>query len=120
MMNDEVIRLAEEFAEEIAESTEYKDYKAADKAFKDNQDSIDLMNEFNQKREEIKYDGVSESKKIEIEKIQKRIRGDKTIQNFLRAQDRFVKLLRETNNIISEEIDSPFAYSKGGGGCGCG
>lgn len=117
-MSDEVIKLAEEFAEEITKCKEYKEFMEADRALKNSQDSIDLINKFNRKQEELRHNYASESEKNEFKELQNQLQNDKTVQDLIRAQDTLVKLLRETNRIISEDIDSPFAFFKGGGCCG--
>ncbi|MGM5488418.1 MAG: YlbF family regulator [Nanobdellota archaeon] len=116
-MDKEAIKKAEEFAEEIIRCKEYKEFLQADKALKNRSDSMKLIDELDQKQQETRYNASSDVMG-EIKELQEKIKNDKIIQELLRTQNELIRLLRETNTIISEKIDSPFAFPKGGGCCG--
>ena len=116
-MDKETIKKAEEFAEEITRCKEYKEFLQANKALKNSADSMKLIDKLDQKQQEIGYNARSDVMG-EIKEIQQKMKNDKIIQELIRTQNELTQLLRETNTIISEKIDSPFAFSKAGGCCG--
>lgn len=61
---------------------------------------------------------MNDKNQLELQEMQMKMNQNKTIQDFVKAQNELVELLKGTNNIISAQIRMQFAFSSGGGYCG--
>lgn len=109
---------AKEFANTIVESEEYKNFIKFNKELEKNQTTQNLLREFQQKQMELRWNGFDPNTLEQLKDLQMKINKNEVIQNFVKAQQELVDILRRTNNIISGKIGTQFAFFQGGGCCG--
>ena len=114
-MNKKVKKSSEEFADSIMNTEEYKHYVKAKKNFESDEESIQLLKKLDYARGELLKSNITLN---EYNEIENKVKNNITIQKLARAERDFFSLLRETNDFLSNEIGTHFAYAQGGGRCG--
>jgi len=76
-----------------------------------------LLREFQQKQRQMQMGGFDQSLMSELQELQSEMNDNDTLKRHRQAQEALVELLRETNDVISEQIGREFAQSTGGGCC---
>lgn len=109
---------AKEFAQAIVDCEEYKNFMKHYEALEKNQKAQSLLKQSQEKQRELQWVGFSANTFQELRELQMEINKNETIQNFQKAQDELVDILRRTNDIISGKIGVQFAFLRGGGCCG--
>jgi len=109
---------AKEFAQAIVDCKEYKNFMKCYEALEKNQTARSLLKQSQDKQKELQRIGFNANTFQELRELQKEINKNETIQNFQKAQDEIIDILRKTNDIISGKIGIQFAFLRGGGCCG--
>ncbi len=105
------------FIDALGDSETYRRFVAADEALQDDAEAMALIREYRRKQARMQRGGFDESVMRELKELQSELSDNETIQRQRAAQNELVGLLRETNEVISDEIDQEFAQSTGGGCC---
>ncbi len=115
---DKALKVAvQEFSAAIKESPAYKEFIALSDKISNDAELQELLYRFQNKRKELE-ENDSEEIKDELKELKREIDSRGVFKEFAKAQERVVALLRQTNDVISDKIQTPFAQRKGGGCCG--
>lgn len=109
---------AREFAQAILDCEEYKNFIKYSDELEKNQTAQNLLKQSQEKQRELQWNGFNANTFQELRELQMDINKNEIIQNFLKAQDELVDILRRTNDIISGKIGTQFAFLQGGSCCG--
>jgi len=116
-MNDAVVK-AEEFAKAITDSAEYKRFKECSKAMEGDTESRRLMAQYQSKQRRLRLGRFEPNLMDEMRDLHLKISQNVTIQNFNESSIDLIKLLKLTDDLISEKIGRRFAVTRGGSCCG--
>ncbi|WP_323174561.1 halo-CC-star protein HcsL [Natrialba sp. PRR66] len=105
------------FVQTLKESATYQEFIEASEALENDTEAMALLQEFQQKQQRMQRGGFDQSLMSELQDLNSEMSTNKTIQRHQAAQEGLVELLRETNDVSSEQIDREFAQSIGGGCC---
>lgn len=106
----------ESFLEMLEDSEKYQRFIDANRQLEDDEEAMALLEEFQQKQSQLQ-DGFDRSVMQELQDIKQEMSENGTIQQHKAAQEEFVELLRQTDEVITEKIGRKFAQSTGGGCC---
>lgn len=124
----EVLEKARELGEAIANSKELKEMHLAEVAMLQNEEAKKILDEFQEKQrvfQKLQAAGnkLTESQKKEVTALEEKMVNNPLINNFLKKQQNFEKVLDELNKIIEEAIGSSYNTCEDGycsGNCnGC-
>ena len=104
------------FLETLEASESYQQFVAAHRQLDNDEEATALLAAFQQKQQQLQR-SFDQSLMQELQELKTEISENETIQQHQTAQEELVELLRETDNIISEQIEQQFAQSTGGGCC---
>ena len=105
------------FIETVTDSETYEEFVAANERLEADSEAMALLQEYQQKRRQLQRGGFDDASMSELQELQEEMDSNETIQAQQAAQEAFVALLQETNDVISEQIGREFAQSLGGGCC---
>jgi cell fate (sporulation/competence/biofilm development) regulator YlbF (YheA/YmcA/DUF963 family) len=105
------------FIETITDSETYQRFTQASEALENDSEALALLQEFQQKQQQMQRGGFDPSVMSELQELQTEMSDNETIQRHQAAQEELIELLQETNSVISEQIGREFAQSTGGGCC---
>jgi len=118
LSNEEAVeQKLQTFIETIKGSEVYQDFMNANERLEEDSEAMALLQEYQQKQRQMQMGGFDESVMSELRELQEEMNDNETIQAHREAQEAFVGLLQETNDVISERIGREFAQSMGGGCC---
>jgi|AntDeeMinimDraft_5_1070356.scaffolds.fasta_scaffold10957_2 cell fate (sporulation/competence/biofilm development) regulator YlbF (YheA/YmcA/DUF963 family) len=118
LSNEEAVeQKLQTFIETIKDSEVYQDFMNANERLEEDSEAMALLQEYQQKQRQMQMGGFDESVMSELRELQEEMNDNETIQAHREAQEAFVGLLQETNDVISERIGREFAQSMGGGCC---
>ncbi|MGM0420056.1 MAG: YlbF family regulator [Bacillota bacterium] len=111
-----LIEKAEELAEEIVDSSEFKEMKRAEKNITEDEEATELMQEFQSAQQRIQMaqmngQEMGQDKQKEIQNLQAKMQSNPKIKNFIEAQQNFSKVMETVNQTISEAIENSEAGS---------
>lgn len=115
---DDIRNKAQDFANSILECEEYKEFIKNSENLNKNTEAQAILKRFQEKQMELRIKGINSELMDELRKLQLNINQNQAIQDFVKSQDKLVKLLQRTNNLITNKIGMLFAFSSGGGCCG--
>ena len=105
------------FIETVKDSETYEEFVAANERLEADSEAMALLEEYQQKRRQLQRGGFDDASMSELQELQEEMDSNETIQAQQTAQEAFVALLQETNDVISKQIGREFAQSLGGGCC---
>ncbi len=105
------------FIETVKDSETYEEFVAANERLEADSEAMALLQEYQQKKQQLERGGSGDATMSELRELREKMDNNETIQSHQAAQEAFVELLRETNDVISEQIGREFAQSLGGGCC---
>jgi cell fate (sporulation/competence/biofilm development) regulator YlbF (YheA/YmcA/DUF963 family) len=105
------------FIDTVEDSETYKKFVAANERLEADTEAMALLQEYQQKKQQIQRGGFEESAMSELRELREEMDDNETIQAQQEVQEAFIGLLQETNDVISEQIGREFAQSLGGGCC---
>ena len=105
------------FMQTLTDSETYREFVEASEALDGDTEASALLQEFQQKQQQMQRDGFDQSVMSELQDLKSEMADSDTIQRHREAEEALVELLQETNDIISEQIGQEFAQSTGGGCC---
>lgn len=105
------------FIKTVKDSKTYEEFVTANERLEADSEAMSLLQEYQQKKQQIQRGGVDDATMSELQELRKEMLENETIQAHQAAQEAFVELLQETNDVISEQIGREFAQSLGGGCC---
>ena len=109
---------AKEFAEYLLESEIFQNFLKSHEKLKSNKRVLDLMGRYEEKQLELQNSGFKPEVLNEVKKIEREISQNELVNNFNKSRAKLLSFLKETNNLISDEIDQEFAYVEPScGGC---
>ncbi|HHY05669.1 MAG TPA: YlbF family regulator [Clostridia bacterium] len=100
---------AHKLARAIRASSEYRDLKAAQKQLEKNEESQKVLHDFQAKQFEIQTlqmlgQEVSLEKKEEFEKMSEVLQFHPTVQDYLQAEYRMIKIMGDIQKIITDAL----------------
>lgn len=104
------------FLETLEASETYQQFVAADRQLDNDEEATALIAAFQQKQQQLQR-GFDQSVMQELQELKTELSENETIQQHQTAQQELVELLRETDDLITEQIERQFAQSTGGGCC---
>ncbi|MBM7624115.1 YlbF family regulator [Sporohalobacter salinus] len=117
---------AEELGDEILESSEYNELKAAEEAVESDETAKSLLDEFQaaQKRLQMAQANgqeVTQEQQQEIQSIQAKMQENEKIKEFMEAQQNFNKIMQTVNQVITSALqgEEEAAADQCGGCSGC-
>lgn len=105
------------FIETLTDSKTYQEFTEASRALEEDSEAMALLQEYQEKQRQMQQDGFEQSLLSELRDLKSEMVDNETIQRHQEAQEAFIDLLQETNDVISEQIGREFARSTGGGCC---
>ncbi len=114
-MNKKVKKSSENFAESIMNTEEYAHYVKAKENFESDEEAIQLLKRLDRDQGDLLKSNITLD---EYKETENKVKKNTKIQEMARAERNFFSLLRETNDYLSNEIGTHFAYAQGGGRCG--
>ncbi|MDZ7745211.1 MAG: halo-CC-star protein HcsL [Halobacteriales archaeon] len=105
------------FIETVKDSETYEEFVAATERLEADSEAMALLQEYQQKKRQMQQGGSDDATMSELRELRAEMDDNETIQAHQAAQEAFVELLQETNDVISEQIGREFAQSLGGGCC---
>lgn len=126
MVSNSVKEMAVSLANELKETTEYKDMKEKEEAFNNDAEAQNMVEEFKQKQQELMRKRMSGEDDPDLTKelidLQGKLNQHETLISFADSYSRFVQALSEVGNTLSEELNFDFGEvyrQQHGGSCGC-
>ncbi|WP_018257197.1 halo-CC-star protein HcsL [Halomicrobium katesii] len=105
------------FIETVKDSETYEEFVAANERLEADSEARALLEEYQQKKRQLQRGGSDDATMSELRELRTELDDNEIIQAHQAAQEAFVSLLQETNDVISEQIGREFAQSLGGGCC---
>lgn len=105
------------FVDMLTDSETYQEFSEARHALEDDPVALELLEEYQTKQRQMEQEGFEPSLLSELRDLKSEMAENETIQRHQDAQEALIKLLRETNDVISEQLGREFAQSTGGGCC---
>ncbi|WP_435077183.1 halo-CC-star protein HcsL [Halococcus sp. AFM35] len=105
------------FIETLTDSGTYQQFSEASEALKNDPEASALLQDFQQKQQQMQLEEFDQSVMSELKGLQTEIADNETIQRQQASQEELTELLQKTNDIISDRIGQEFAQSTGGGCC---
>lgn len=105
------------FIETVKDSETYEEFVAANERLEADSEAMALLQEYQQKKQQMQRGGSDDATMSELRELRAEMDDNETIQAQQAAQEAFVALLQETNDLVSEQIGREFAQSLGGGCC---
>lgn len=113
-----------EFCQAIVETKEYQAYKTAAKAYENDKEAQELLNDFQMAQQTLaifrqgNFPG-QEEQKGKVENLSKEVRQNKIINEWVKTQRQLKNLTGDLAISISGNLDFPFTLPPQKG-CGCG
>ncbi|MGI6587514.1 MAG: YlbF family regulator [Peptococcia bacterium] len=100
---------AYELARAIRASSEYEEFKTIQKQLEENKESQKVLHDFHAKQFEIQTlqmlgKEISSEKKEEFEKISEVLQFHPTVQNYLQAEYKMIKIMGDIQKIITDAL----------------
>lgn len=116
------VQAAKRFAAALGKSSEFQRYEEAVLRLRKSSEAQRLLNEFQQEQQNYQmmqsWGGANEESHQRLLKKQDTVLADPVLKDYFQAQEDLVKLLKEVNVFISEQIGIDFAgATKPAGGC---
>lgn len=105
------------FVDMLTDSETYQEFSEARHALEDDPVALELLEEYQTKQRQMEQEGFEPSLLSELRDLKSEMAENETTQRHQDAQEVLIKLLRETNDVISEQLGREFAQSTGGGCC---
>ncbi len=101
---------AEELADEIVESAEFKEMKLAEQKVRNDEEASDLIQEFESAQKRVQMaqrngKSLDQQQQKKIQNLQAKMQTNQTIKDFIQAQQDFNEVMQEVNEIISSTIE---------------
>ena len=109
---------AEEFAQTIVESEEYKKFIQYNNSLQNDTASRRLFAQYQSKQRWLGLGRFKPELMDELMDLHTKVSENMLIQDYNKSVTELIDLLKRTNDLISEKIGRQFAYSKGGSCCG--
>ena len=117
-MDEKLKNKLKEFAHAIKESKEYNDFLDSEQNLQNDASSMALLEDFQKKQKSFSVTGDQDILQ-ELADIQQKIRNDKNIKKFEKAQEDVLNALKSTDELITDIVGTKFAQETGRSGC-CG
>ncbi|CCQ36859.1 DUF964 family protein [Natronomonas moolapensis 8.8.11] len=101
----------------LRDSVTYRKFADASEQLEADEEAQALLEAYQKKQQELQADEFDSSIMSELQELQTEVSNNDTIQQHQAAQEELVTLLKQTNDVISEQIRQEFAQSLGGGCC---
>lgn len=116
------VQAAKRFAAVLGRSSEFQRYEEAQLQLRQNSEAQRLLNEFQQEQQNYQmmqsWGGANEEDHQRLMKKQEAVLVHPVLKEYFQAQEDLVKLLKEVNVFISEQIGIDFAGTTNpAGGC---
>lgn len=108
MIDDTVIKAAEDFVKEIMKSDIYGEYDFQKKKLKKQPELFEMVQEFRKKNYALQTGSQGEELMEQLEKFEKEyetLREIPLVDDFLRAELAFCRMMQEVNVRITAELD---------------
>ena len=106
-----LVEKARTFARTLASSEEFEEYYSLKQKLKNDPEAQSLLEELERKHQELRNSMVQNTREDlyeEIEKLQKKLRTNETIMNWLSVEQIAMSMIREANEVISMEAGFDF------------
>ena len=104
------------FLETLRESETYQQVIDTQAELEADSEAMELLDAYQQKQQQLQEE-FDPSVMSKLRELQTELSNNETIQRHQAAQEDLVDLLKQTNDVISEQIGQEFAQSLGGGCC---
>jgi len=116
-----IIEKAKSFAKILASSGEFQEFHSVQEKLKQDKGAQSLLEEFQKKQREVqearmKGRGFSGSAFDEITKIRHKLQSNSTIMTWAKAQQDVIRLIQDTNQVISRAAGFDFGQNSSSGG----
>lgn len=108
MSDSEIMEAAKKFAAMIQESDTYKEYLYQREKIKRQPELYDKVNEYRQKNFELQNESDSEELFDRMEAFEReymKLRENPMVEDFLRAELAFCRMMQDVNVLLTAEID---------------
>jgi cell fate (sporulation/competence/biofilm development) regulator YlbF (YheA/YmcA/DUF963 family) len=105
-----------EFVDTISDSEPYQQFVESQRQLKSDDEAQELLEEFQQKQQQVQREFDQETMQ-ELRDLKQEMETNETLQEVRQAETAVLELLKETNEIISEQIGQSFARTSRGGCC---
>jgi len=105
------------FTETLCDSEPYQQFVDASEQLEADDEAQSLLETYQQKQQQLQGDEFDSSVMSDLQELQTELSNNETIQQHRAAQEELVALLKQTNDVVSEQIRREFAQSLGGGCC---
>jgi cell fate (sporulation/competence/biofilm development) regulator YlbF (YheA/YmcA/DUF963 family) len=102
------------FVDAIQDSNQYQTFVDARERLDDDQEAQQLLRTYQRKQAKLQRSGFDEETMAELRDLQEEMDDNETISAYMEAEEEFISLLEQTNDVISEKIGEEFARSMGG------
>ena len=120
-----VIQSARQFAEALADTTQFHEFEQAYMDYRQDGEAQNALDEFQQKQASLKalrrINAVTEEDKQELQRLQERFNHQPSVLRYAKAQEELVALSQGIGDILSNAIGLDYVTScssKTGGCCG--
>ena len=102
---------AMQLAEEIKQTQEYEDLKSAEAKLKLDPAAQDLINDFQQKQEQLQTaqqsgEAVDQNVVQSLQNLQGQMQENETIKNLMEAQQQFDQVMKQVNETVTQALSS--------------
>jgi len=109
MTKEEILKKAKELGEALKESEEYKELVEAQKALDSDEETQKLLNEYNEKAQEIQLkqltgENISEGM-AELQKLEEEIMNSESMKRYTEAEKNFKDLIDSANQEIVKAME---------------
>ncbi|WP_144928121.1 halo-CC-star protein HcsL [Halorubrum salsamenti] len=105
------------FTETLCDSETYHQFVDASEQLEADDEAQSLLETYQQKQQQLQGNEFDSSVMSDLQELQTELSNNETIQQHRAAQEELVALLKQTNDVVSEQIRREFAQSLGGGCC---
>jgi cell fate (sporulation/competence/biofilm development) regulator YlbF (YheA/YmcA/DUF963 family) len=105
------------FTETLRDSETYQQFAEASEQLEADEEAQSLLETYQQKQQQLQDNEFDSSIMSDLQELQTELSNNETIQQHRAAQEELVALLKQTNDVVSEQIRREFAQSLGGGCC---
>ncbi len=101
---------AEELANEIVESNEFKEMKLAEQKVMNDDEASDLIEDFESAQKRVQMaqrngKSIDQDQQRKIQNLQAKMQNNNIIKEFIQAQQDFNEVMKEVNEVISATIE---------------
>jgi cell fate (sporulation/competence/biofilm development) regulator YlbF (YheA/YmcA/DUF963 family) len=109
MSKEDILKKAKELGEALKDSDEYKELLEAQKALDNDQETQQLLNEYNEKAQEIQLkqltgENISEGM-AELQKLEEKIMNSDSMKRYTEAEKNFKELIDSANQEIVKAME---------------